>query len=62
MTHDDLVAVLLLLGVGPVDVVAEGGLNASPVLVILLEYGTEVETRLEPARAAQYRANAWCEE
>lgn len=48
MTHDDLVAVLLLLGVGPVDVVAEGSLNASPVLVILLEYGTEVETRPDP--------------
>lgn len=48
MTHDDLVAVLLLLGVGPVDVVAEGSLNASPVLVILLEYGTEVETRPRP--------------
>lgn len=45
MTHDDLVAVLLLLGVCPVDVVAEGGLNASPVFVILLEYGTEVEIR-----------------
>lgn len=48
MTHDDLVAVLLLLGVGPVDVVAEGSLNASPVLVILLEYGTEVETGPDP--------------
>lgn len=45
MTHDDLVAVLLLRGVGPVDVVAEGSLNASPVFVVLLEYGTEVETR-----------------
>lgn len=39
MTHDDLVAVLLLLGVGAVDVVAEGGLDAGPVFVILLEYG-----------------------
>lgn len=45
MTHDDLVAVLLLRGAGPVDVVAEGSLNASPVLVVLLEYSTEVETR-----------------
>lgn len=43
MTHDDLVAVLLLLGVRTVDVVAEGSLDASPVFVILLEYGTEVE-------------------
>lgn len=45
MTHDDLVAVLLLLGVGAVDVAAEGSLDASPVFVILLEYGTEVEIR-----------------
>ena len=43
MTHDDLVAVVLLLGVGAVDVVAEGSLDASPVFVILLEYGAEVE-------------------
>lgn len=43
MTHDDLVAVLLLLGVSPVDVAAEGGLNASSVFMVLLEEGTSVE-------------------
>lgn len=48
MTHDDLVAVLLLLGVGAVDVAAEGGLDASPVFVILLEDGTEGEIRPRP--------------
>lgn len=57
MTHDDLVAVLLLLGVGAVDVVAKGGLDASPVFVILLEDGTEGEIR--PDRAIGSRgANA----
>lgn len=48
MTHDDLVAVLLLLGVCAVDVVAEGGLDASPVFVILLEDGTQGEIRPRP--------------
>lgn len=44
MTDDDLVAVLLLLGVGAVDVSAEGGLDASSVFVVLLEDGREVES------------------
>lgn len=44
MTHDDLVAVLLLLGVSPVDVAAEGCLNASSIFVVLLEDGREVES------------------
>ena len=39
VAHDDLVAVLLLFGIGPVDVAAEGGFDASPVLVVLLEGG-----------------------
>lgn len=43
MTHDDLVAVLLLLGVSAVDVAAEGCLDASSVFMVLLEDGTEVE-------------------
>lgn len=46
MTHDDLVAVLLLLGVGPVNVAAEGCFNARPVFVVLLEDGTKVEGHL----------------
>lgn len=46
MTHDDLVAVLLLLGVSPMDVAAEGCLNASSILVVLLEDGREVESHL----------------
>ncbi len=46
MTHDDLVAVLLLLGVSPVDVATERCLNASPVFVVLLEDGREVESYL----------------
>lgn len=54
MTHDDLVAVLLLLGVGAVDVAAEGGLDASPVFVILLEDGTQGEIR-PPDRAIASR-------
>lgn len=45
MTHDDLVAVLLLLGVSAVDVAAEGCLNASSIFVVLLEDGREVESR-----------------
>lgn len=36
MAHEDLVAVLLLLGVGPVDVVPEGSLDPGSILVILL--------------------------
>lgn len=36
VTHEHLVAVLLLLGVRPVDVVPEGGLDPGSVLVILL--------------------------
>lgn len=36
MTDDDLVAVLLLLGVSAVDVAAEGSLDPGPVLVVLL--------------------------
>lgn len=36
MAHEHLVAVLLLLGVRPVDVVPEGGLDPGSVLVILL--------------------------
>lgn len=43
MTHDDLIAVLLLLGVRPVDVAAESGLNASSIFVVLLENSGEVE-------------------
>lgn len=46
MTHDDLVAVLPLLGVSPVDVAAEGCLNASSIFVVLLEDGREVESHL----------------
>lgn len=46
MTHDDLIAVLFLLGVSPVDVAAEGCLNASSVFVVLLEDGKEVESQL----------------
>lgn len=46
MTHDDLEAVLLLLGVGAVDVAAEGCLNAGPIFVVLLEDGREVERHL----------------
>lgn len=46
MTHDDLEAVLLLLGVSTVDVAAEGCLNASAVFVVLLEDGREVESHL----------------
>lgn len=46
MTHDDLIAVLLLLGVSPVDVAAEGCLNASSIFVVLLEDGREVENDL----------------
>lgn len=44
MTHDDLIAVLLLLGVSPVDVAAEGCLNASSIFMVLLEDGREVES------------------
>lgn len=44
MTHDDLVAVLLLLGVSSVDVAAESCLNASAVFVVLLEDSREVES------------------
>lgn len=47
MTHDDLEAVLLLLGVGAVDVAAEGCLNAGPIFVVLLEDGREVERHLQ---------------
>lgn len=36
VTHDDLHAVLLLLGVGAVDVAAEGCLDASAIFVVLL--------------------------
>lgn len=36
MADEDLVTVLLLLGVRPVDVTAEGRLDPGPVLVILL--------------------------
>lgn len=36
MTHEDLIAVLLLLGVGPVDVVPEGSLDPGSILIILL--------------------------
>jgi len=46
MTHDDLIAVLLLFGVSPVDVAAEGCLNASSVFVVLLEDGREAESCL----------------
>ena len=46
MTHDDLIAVLLLLGVSPVDVAAEGCLNASSIFMVLLEDGREVESYL----------------
>lgn len=63
MTHDDLIAVLLLLGVSPVDVAAEGRLNASSILVVLLEDGRDVESHFchmkgvlsEPL--SQYRVN-----
>lgn len=47
MTHDDLEAVLLLLGVGAVDVAAEGCLNAGPIFVVLLEDGREVDRHLQ---------------
>lgn len=46
MTHDDLVAVLLLLGVSPVDVATERCLNASSIFMVLLEDGREVESHL----------------
>lgn len=36
MADEDLVTVLLLLGVCPVDVVPEGGLNPGSIFVILL--------------------------
>lgn len=44
MTHDDLIAVLLLFGVSPVDVAAEGCLNASSIFVVLLEDSRKVES------------------
>lgn len=44
MTHDDLIAVLLLLRVSAVDVAAEGCLNARSIFVVLLEDGREVES------------------
>lgn len=46
MTHDDLIAVLLLFGVSPVDVAAEGCLNASSIFVVLLEDSRKVESHL----------------
>lgn len=65
MTHDDLVAVLLLLGVSAVDVAAEGCLNARSVLVVLLEDGREVESHRHHIKGfcvnprSQYRVNTW---
>lgn len=47
MTDDDLKAVLLLLGVSPVDVATERCLNASSIFVVLLEDGREVESHLD---------------
>ena len=44
VAHDDLVAVLLLLGVGAVDVAPEGCLDTSSIFVVLLEEGREVES------------------
>lgn len=44
MTDDDLIAVLLLLGVSPVNVAAEGSLNARSIFMVLLEDGIEVES------------------
>lgn len=63
MTHDDLIAVLLLLGVSPVDVAAEGCLNASSIFVVLLEDGRKVESHLchmkgvQSEPFSQYRVN-----
>jgi hypothetical protein len=37
VAYEDLVAVLLLLGVCPVDVVPEGGLNPGSIFIILLK-------------------------
>lgn len=54
MTHDDLVAVLLLLGVSPVDVAAEGCLNASSVFVVLLKDGREVESHLHHMKGFRF--------
>lgn len=66
MTHDDLIAVLLLLGVSPVDVAAEGCLYASSIFMVLLEDGIEVESylchrkRVLPEPLSQYRVNTQC--
>lgn len=66
MTHDDLIAVLLLLGVSPVDVAPEGCLNASSIFVVLLEDGIEDESHvchMERALSepfSQYRGNTRC--
>lgn len=66
MTHDDLIAVLLLLGVSPVDVAPEGCLNASSIFVVLLEDGIEDEShvchrkRAQSEPFSQYRGETPC--
>lgn len=55
MTHDDLVAVLLLLWVCPVDVAAEGCLDTRAVFVVLLGDGKD-ESRCEVSVAKVFFA------